>query len=510
MMANDDQTPSSDTPAATHRVAGLLRTLLQPKVGLPFLLLLAFAVRLPNLNGPLLGWHSWRQADTASMARYFFRSSEGVGSPQVAWSGAGPGYVESELPIYSYALGLLYRVTGEHTATGRLFSIVLSLLGILVFFLLVREISGPRLALLAAALYALLPLNVFYSRVVMPEPLMLLGLLCGVHFFRLFLESGRIHHWIGSWLGITVAAGIKPQSLTLGLVFAFLAWRSPGKRAFLRWDLWLFAVSVVGAVAAWFYHAHRLFEATGLTFGIWGYGADKWGNWQLLATWDFWQDILLKSLGERYLAVLGLPLVLYTLIRRPRKGEEKLFDWWLVSGSIALVVTARGNLIHEYYQLPLMVPLCYYLALAVDRLLRPESKTWAKAVTVAALVGMAAVGIYRYSSYLDKEDPATSHEVALASALRQVTEPDELVVVVNRGDPTSLYLADRRGWILRPSQLSTELLRDLGAQGARVLGVETRDVPEDRVQWIVEVTEPVEVAPGPGTVVRRFPSHQGP
>jgi len=520
MTSDHDALPSPETHPATHpanhhqtvgsssgwRGARLLGALLRPEVGLPLLLLLSLVVRLPHLNGPLLGWHSWRQADSASMARYFFRSGQGIGFPQVAWSGSGPGYVESEFPLYQFTLGLLYRATGEHPATGRLFSIALGLLAVLVFYLLVRKTSGHRMALLASAFFALLPLNIFYSRVLMPEPLMLLGMLSGVYFFLLFLESGKALYWLTSWVGIAVAASIKPQSLALGLVFAFLAWRSLGKKALRRWDLWLFAVTVLGAVAAWFYHAHRLYEATGLTFGIWGYGTDKWGNWALLASWDFWQDILFQRLGEKYLAWFGLPLVLYALIRLPRKGSERLFDGWLVAGLIALAVVAKGNQIHEYYQLPLTIPLSFYLALAVAHLSREEARGWAKAATVAALIGMAVVGAYRYSSYLDKEDPATSPELRLAEALREVTEPDELVVIVNRGDPTSLYLADRRGWIMPPSRLSPDLLRDLGTQGGRALGVETRDVPEEDLEWILEATEPVAVAPGAGAVVRSLPT----
>lgn len=507
MTSHHDMPQSPPTHEATARKTGgrLLDVIRRPTVGLPLLLLLALVVRLPNLNDPLLGWHSWRQADSASMARYFFRSGEGIGFPQVAWSGAGSGYVESEFPLYQFLLGLLYRVTGEQPGTGRLFSIVLGLLAVLVFFLLVRKTSGQQVALLASAFFALLPLNVFYSRVVMPEPLMLLGMLSGVFFFLLFLESGNPLYWLASWVGIAVAAAIKPQSLALGLVFAFLAWRYLGKRALRRLDLWLFAVAVLGGVTAWFYHAHRLYEATGLTFGVWGYGTDKWGNWELVATWDYWQNILFKRLGERYLAWFGLPLALYSLIRVPRKGDEKLFDGWLVAGLIGLVVVGKGNQVHEYYQLPLTIPLCFYLALAVDHLLSHPARAWAKALTVAALVGMTVVGIYRYASYLEKEDPSSSTELRLATALREITDPDERVVVVNRGDPTSLYLADRRGWIVQPSRLSADVLRDLGAQGARVIGVETRDVPQEKLEWILESTEPVEIPPDSGSIVRALP-----
>ena len=39
-----------------------------------FLLALALSVRLYNINSPIIGTHSWRQSDTAAMARSFYRT----------------------------------------------------------------------------------------------------------------------------------------------------------------------------------------------------------------------------------------------------------------------------------------------------------------------------------------------------------------------------------------------------------------------------------------------------
>jgi hypothetical protein len=76
----------------------------------------------------------WRQADTATIARNFARNGMDLFFPQIDWGGAGPGYVETELPLMPWLTGALYLVFGEQEWLGRLVS--------LVFMLVPRRPSG--------------------------------------------------------------------------------------------------------------------------------------------------------------------------------------------------------------------------------------------------------------------------------------------------------------------------------------------------------------------------------
>src|SRR5205809_6959308 len=84
------------------------------------LALLALALRCYGLTAPLLDYHSWRQADTAAIARNYGTSGYRLAYPQVDWGGQTPGYVESEFPLYSYTLALLYGIFGVYDWIGRL------------------------------------------------------------------------------------------------------------------------------------------------------------------------------------------------------------------------------------------------------------------------------------------------------------------------------------------------------------------------------------------------------
>ena len=53
--------------------------------------IVAGSLRLVNLTAPVLGHHSWRQADTAAMARNFVEERFNILYPAIDWRGATRG-----------------------------------------------------------------------------------------------------------------------------------------------------------------------------------------------------------------------------------------------------------------------------------------------------------------------------------------------------------------------------------------------------------------------------------
>ena len=72
------------------------------------IVLLAIGVRLYHISFPVAGWHSWRQADTAAIARNLYQNGFNLLYPQIDWGGNSPGYVESEFQLYPFLVALLY------------------------------------------------------------------------------------------------------------------------------------------------------------------------------------------------------------------------------------------------------------------------------------------------------------------------------------------------------------------------------------------------------------------
>lgn len=65
------------------------------------ILLLAFAARSYHLDFPVSGFQAWRQADTAAMARNYYKQGFHFLYPQVDWGGGGMATWKRSFPSTS-------------------------------------------------------------------------------------------------------------------------------------------------------------------------------------------------------------------------------------------------------------------------------------------------------------------------------------------------------------------------------------------------------------------------
>jgi len=192
------------------------------------LVVVGVQARLYRVNAPILGPHAVRRADTAAVARNFYEGSMNILYPQVDWRGNSAGYVESEFPIYTYLVALLYQAFGPYEGLGRVLNIAVYTLSALLLFRFVRRLFNDRIALLAVYFYSVVPLSLVYTSGLQPDALMALGSLAGIYFFWIWTEENRWTALALSTLGIALAILIKPTSLYLGIPLLYLCWRKFG------------------------------------------------------------------------------------------------------------------------------------------------------------------------------------------------------------------------------------------------------------------------------------------
>lgn len=450
------------------------------------ILLLAFVLRLYHIDFPVAGWHSWRQADTAAMARNFYESGFDFLHPQIDWGGNSPGVVESEFPVYPFLVSVVYAVFGKNDAWGRLLSVIFSLFTIYGLYLLVRKYQSNSVALWSAFIYAIIPLSIYYSRAFMPESAMLMCSVLGIHWFSKWLDEGNSRHFLLSSLAISLAILLKIPALYLGLPLLYLAWLRFGKSTFKTSMLWLYAFLVLLPVALWYYHAHQLYLQSGLTYGIWGFGTDKWGNFDIVLTLKFYNDIFFKSIAERHLTYAGfIPFLVGLFIKRTTKGE-RLFDFWLIAVVIYFLIVAKGNQVHEYYQLPFVLPAVVYVGKTFAKHLPLKSfrglfasKPLLSTLFSLCLVGVCVLSYLRYDRFMNSET-FDSSLFRLASAVQEVTQRHDLVIAVSEYNPIVLYRCNRKGWNSSVDQLDSMFIDARRTMGAKYIIGETPlfDTPE--------------------------------
>lgn len=452
---------------------------------------LIVAFQATGITDPLIDGHAWRQTDTAAMARNFYRHGFRLLYPQIDWGGSGPGYVESEFPLVPFLAAVAYRLFGTHDFVGRIIGVLFSLGTGVMVFLLAKHYFGCRAASLAVWGLAASPLFLFFGRAFMPEAAMLFFSVALIYAFSVWMERGG---W--GWFAAAAVAGslaflLKIPSLYLlwpVAALSFVKWRW---KTLIRKELWLLGTVMILPAVLWYLHAAQLRHQTGLTFGIWDFGQDKWGN---LAIWSdpAFYALLWTRLHQEVITATGLFFAAIGLLLpgrdlRQREGHVLLLCW---AGSIALyvLVVANGNKIHQYYQLPL-APV---FAIGVGRALDWVGRSW-KAMDlrienrrVGQLLGWLSVvllvGIMVWPSWQFANDNYRRLPMAVNALLyeagrsiQEITQPDDLLLVAyDEGRmPELLYYADRRGWRFDLIACNAKEIEAKASLGAKYLAIAT-------------------------------------
>jgi 4-amino-4-deoxy-L-arabinose transferase-like glycosyltransferase len=439
------------------------------KYSIYLILLLAFALRLYHIDSPVVGHHSWRQADTAAMARNYYENGYNFLYPQIDWGGNSPGYLESEFPIYQFIVALCYKAFGFTEFWGRFLSVIFSIITLYYLYKLVKSLIDEPAALWSCFFLALFPRYMFFSRTIIPDITMIMFLVLGVYFFLQASASGKKHMFLLSSIFISLAVLTKIYVLFIGLPLLYLAWLKFGKKLLSQWVLWVYSLVVLIPVGLWYYHAHQIGLRYGLTVGIWSYGTDKWGNWDIVTTLNFWNEIIIVHLARYHFTYAGFIVFLIGLFIARKTREEKLFDYWLIATLVFFIIVAKGNYIHDYYQLPFLIPASVYIGKVYSRHFNLNILKYKKAfLLTVSLIVFLFLSENNYYRLIKKEikDDKSIDRLELGETIKQVVNKNALIVVIDRGDPTIHYLGHRKGWIVHPDNADLALLSDRKSKGA--------------------------------------------
>ncbi|MEZ4821653.1 MAG: glycosyltransferase family 39 protein [Ignavibacteria bacterium] len=343
------------------------------------------------------------------------------------------------------------------------------------FYLLVRRIISEQTALWAAFIYSILPLNIYFSRAFMPESLMLMSSVLGIYFYNEWIENNKWKNYIFSLIFISLAALVKLPSLYLGLPLLFLSVNKFGKSFLTNWKIWLYVVLTFLPVILWYYHAHQLYLQTGLTFSIWNFGEDKWGMIDPLLTFKFYNDIFFKSIAERHLTYAAFILFIWGLFIKRKSSKEKLFDWWLIGIIIFIFIAPQAHLAQEYYQLPFTISASVFVAKVFEKYFNQpsikesfkENRLVISFISLSLMV-LILLSFLRVNNFMKSENyDATIFK--FSNDIKLKVNKDDLIIYPSDGNPTLLYLSNRKGWILNPVELTSEQISEKKDQGAKYI-----------------------------------------
>lgn len=168
-----------------------------------------------RIDQPWTGMHDWNGAFFSQLARNCLRYPWELhhGIPVVAMGDAVPpaderSFYATHPPGLVWLVAGAFRLLGEHEWAARLVPILASLgsLGLLVG--LVREARGPQTALLTGLVYALLPMAVYFGRMVDHEAVCLFAMLAALRCWQALHRVRRPRRRSGLWLAMSAALAL--------------------------------------------------------------------------------------------------------------------------------------------------------------------------------------------------------------------------------------------------------------------------------------------------------------
>lgn len=424
------------------------------------ILLIGFAFRLYRFDNPIADWHSWRQADTSSVSREFLKQGFDVTHPKFHDLSTLSGIAKEnpkglrfvEFPIYNLFQAGLFKLSGVFSLEewGRLITIFSSLLASIFVYLIVRKHGGERAGFFAGAFYTLLPFNIYYGRVILPDPMTVTAYLGGIYFFDLWIERStaykvlRIKYLVLFVLSILFTAAailLKPFALFFVLPFIVLAFNQFSIGFVKKWQLWVFAFLALLPFALWRIWISQYPE--GIPNNSWLFND---GNIRFKGAYFY--HLFADKISRLALGYFGVGLVIIGLLRKIDKNTGFLFSFG-ISSLAFLIVIAKGNVNHDYYQILIIPSLVILMGLGADFLIRESGKLFPK-ITGYGILLICSVFTFMFGWYFIRDYFNINNPVIIEAGKTadKILPKDAKVIAPYGGDTAFLYQTNRVGWAL--------------------------------------------------------------
>jgi hypothetical protein len=411
---------------------------------------LAFSVRLYKLDNPVADHHSYRQADTAAVARNFAVDGINFLYPQsdsfLALSEnqlPNPNrYFINEFPLYNSIVAIVYKNFGVNTNYARLVSISFAALGTFFLYLLTRKLFDTKVAALATLFYAILPYNVYYGRVIMPEPAFICFSIISFYLLLLFVEKPNLLRGLGFSLIFATAMLVKPYAIFLFIPFVYWVFASHGLNAFKKPMFYIAPILSLIPLALWRYHIYLHPEAS---------FASKWllNQGDIRFSGAFFRWLIFDRLNRLIFATGGFVLLFFGFVSSVQNKKGWIIITWLLSVLTYYTVFAMGNVTHDYYQLPIMPVGAILVSLGFFGLLENGKNLFQKfiltglAVTLIAL--SLAFGWFEVRGFFNVNDWGM---VEAGKRVDEITPKNAKIIAPYQTNPSFLYQSNRHGWTM--------------------------------------------------------------
>jgi hypothetical protein len=427
-------------------VKGRLHNTLQLPRDIRFWIVLFFVIRLIGITQPPLETaHNWRQTTVAMVARNFSEVDADVMRPRIDIAGEKTGITGMEFPVLNSLIYLVSEVFGYEHWYGRLVNLIISSVGMLFFFKVIREHFNEKLAF-KATIILICSVWFVFSRKIMPDTMAMSLIIASIYFGCKYLYGTDRRGWVDLCVALilgTIGVLAKLPVAFLFVVYAPLLLKPSIAKARKLKLVGLFGLFLTLPALWYFYWVPHLVEA----YGFWHFFMGKpmvEGMAELIDNWS----LTLQRFYSTAIGFTGFAFLLLGLVRTYRRGNRRLLTLFgLTFMAFVLVVIKAGATFpeHSYYIIPFAPVMALMAAYGIEQLKSHY-------LMIAAVILIAGEGLLnqQHDFRISKAQLAIE---SLESTMDQVSERDELIIINSDYSPTPMYFAHRKGWIATNEQI---------------------------------------------------------
>ncbi len=417
---------------------------------LSIILIGGFLIRLYKINNPIADWHSWRQADTSSVTQIYVEKGINILYPKyhdISSIQSGifnpSGYRMVEFPIYNAVTAVTYKIFPSQSLEiwGRLVTIFFAVTTALFLYLIGKRFLGIAGGILSAFFYLFIPYNIYFTRVILPDPAgVAFGIISIWAFIKFIDKDSDFFLWLSA-IFFALMLLIKPYLGFYIFPISYLAIKKYGFRDILKSKKILQKMAVFSLVAITPFLLWRAWGARfpeGIPFFTWAFNGDR-----IRFHPAFWKWIFGVRLGRMILGISGLIPFVFGILNSGK--TNKFTNYFLLGCLFYVTAIASANVRHDYYQI-LVIP-AIALTLASGSIFLWErgvlNKVFSRVLLIFSVVFMLIFGWKQIKDNYQINHPEI---IEAGQAVDRLTPKDALVIAPYDGDTAFLYQTKRSGW----------------------------------------------------------------
>lgn len=446
----------------------------------------------------LIGVHLWRQSQTAINIQNFYRHDFNIMNPRTnSLNGDGNNIKRFEFPIMQWLVAAAHKVFGESIVVTRISMFLIGIWGVLgVYFLLKWLWDDKIVALLGAWAFNFSPIFYFYTMNPLPDLFALCSTIWAMAFFFRYIKTAQKSAILLSASLLGMATLAKLPFVIFGSmvgIYVLQQWFKNGFKA-LKETIFLsfFYIFLLLPAFFWYKWVIPTWGDNGVLMGIFS------NQVPLSITLEIFQFHAFEFLPKLLLNYAAVPFFFVSAFFTFKNKTFSRRNWAILAAtglSVIVYFLFEYNmigLIHTYYMLPFLPPLCIVVGYGIKQLWRIHVLT--RAATVLLLAAMPILATQAADHYWSLEETGWNPDIIKnKDELRKAAPKNAVCLIISANDPSNhafSYQIDKQGHIFLENNFPIEWTEDIIKRfGVRYMYSDSKKVYEDpKMQSFIDST----------------------